>query len=163
MVVYCGVCGGWCLDVLAMCASGGEKQRVAIARTILKDTPILVYDEATSSLDSITEKVSTLPYHACTCMLTHTHTATPTHTHSSYSLQQILADMCSVTRDRTSIFIAHRLSTIVDADEIFVLQDGRVVDHGTHTQLLAQPGSLYAELWRNQNQVRRESEPDSEC
>ena len=150
-----------------MCASGGEKQRVAIARTILKDTPILVYDEATSSLDSITEKVSTLPNHARTCILTHTHThnppTPPPHTHSSYSLQQILADMCSVTRDRTSIFIAHRLSTIVDADEIFVLQDGRVVDHGTHTQLLAQPGSLYAELWRNQNQVRRESEPDSEC
>lgn len=86
----------------------------------------------------------------------------PTHTFS-YSLQQILADMCSVTRDRTSIFIAHRLSTIVDADEIFVLQDGRVVDHGTHAQLLAEEGSLYAELWRNQNQVRQDSALNHEC
>ncbi|KAM6923648.1 iron-sulfur clusters transporter ABCB7, mitochondrial [Xenentodon cancila] len=100
--------------------SGGEKQRVAIARAILKNPPILLYDEATSSLDSITE-------------------------------ENILTSMKEMVRDRTSVFIAHRLSTIVDADEILVLNQGKVAERGNHHTLLNIPGSLYAELWNAQN------------
>lgn len=100
--------------------SGGEKQRVAIARAVLKGSPILVYDEATSSLDSITE-------------------------------QNILRAMGRVIQGKTSIFIAHRLSTIVDADEILVLGEGRVMERGTHSQLIQRPSSFYAELWAKQN------------
>lgn len=101
--------------------SGGEKQRVAIARAILKNAPILVFDEATSSLDSITE-----------------------HT--------ILQALRRATEGRTSICIAHRLSTIMDADEILVLQDGRVFERGTHNELIRNPESLYYRLWHAQNQ-----------
>ncbi|KAM3866580.1 iron-sulfur clusters transporter ABCB7, mitochondrial [Diretmus argenteus] len=100
--------------------SGGEKQRVAIARAILKNPPILLYDEATSSLDSITE-------------------------------ENILTSMKEMVKDRTSIFIAHRLSTIVDADEIIVLNQGKVVEQGDHHTLLSNPGSLYADLWNTQH------------
>uniref|UniRef100_A0A8C1PTR1 Iron-sulfur clusters transporter ABCB7, mitochondrial n=1 Tax=Cyprinus carpio TaxID=7962 RepID=A0A8C1PTR1_CYPCA len=100
--------------------SGGEKQRVAIARAILKNPPILLYDEATSSLDSITE-------------------------------ENILTSMKDMVRDRTSVFIAHRLSTIVDADEIIVLNQGKVAERGRHQTLLETPGSLYADLWNAQN------------
>ncbi|XP_072520017.1 iron-sulfur clusters transporter ABCB7, mitochondrial isoform X2 [Salminus brasiliensis] len=100
--------------------SGGEKQRVAIARAILKNPPILLYDEATSSLDSITE-------------------------------ENILSSMKEMVKDRTSVFIAHRLSTIVDADEIIVLNQGRVAERGDHQTLLSTPGSLYADLWHTQN------------
>lgn len=100
--------------------SGGEKQRVAIARAILKNSPVLLYDEATSSLDSVTE-------------------------------QQILSSLRSASEQRTSIFVAHRLSTVVDADIIFVLRDGRVVEQGTHAALLATPGSTYAWLWASQH------------
>uniref|UniRef100_A0A3Q3VVI1 Iron-sulfur clusters transporter ABCB7, mitochondrial n=1 Tax=Mola mola TaxID=94237 RepID=A0A3Q3VVI1_MOLML len=100
--------------------SGGEKQRVAIARAILKNTPILLYDEATSSLDSITE-------------------------------ENILSSMKEMVMDRTSVFIAHRLSTIVDADEIIVLNEGKVAERGSHYALLSNPGSLYADLWNTQN------------
>ncbi|XP_061128746.1 iron-sulfur clusters transporter ABCB7, mitochondrial [Syngnathus typhle] len=100
--------------------SGGEKQRVAIARAILKNPPILLYDEATSSLDSITE-------------------------------ENILNAMKEMVKDRTSVFIAHRLSTVVDADEIIVLNEGKVKEHGNHQTLLGTPGSLYADLWNTQN------------
>uniref|UniRef100_A0A8D2D3W4 Iron-sulfur clusters transporter ABCB7, mitochondrial n=1 Tax=Sciurus vulgaris TaxID=55149 RepID=A0A8D2D3W4_SCIVU len=100
--------------------SGGEKQRVAIARAILKDPPVIVYDEATSSLDSITEET-------------------------------ILGAMRDVVRHRTSIFIAHRLSTVVDADEIIVLDQGKVAERGTHYGLLANSGSIYSEMWHTQS------------
>ena len=95
--------------------SGGEKQRVAIARTILKRSPILVFDEATSSLDSKSE-------------------------------QAILKALREVAKGHTSLVIAHRLSTIIDADKIVVLDQGHVVEQGTHEQLLERRGH-YAELW----------------
>ena len=95
--------------------SGGEKQRVAIARTILKNPPILIFDEATSALDSRTEKA-------------------------------IQAELASISADRTTLVIAHRLSTVVDADEILVMEQGRVVERGSHRQLLAQ-GGIYARMW----------------
>ena len=98
--------------------SGGEKQRVAIARTLLKDPPILVLDEATSALDSRTE-------------------------------QAIQETLDRVARSRTTIMIAHRLSTIVNADQIVVLDNGRVAERGTHEELL-DAGGLYAELWQRQ-------------
>jgi ATP-binding cassette subfamily B protein len=98
--------------------SGGEKQRVAIARTLLKNPPILVLDEATSALDSRTEE----------------------------AIQQTLD---RIAESRTTIMIAHRLSTVVDADQIVVLDNGRVVERGTHDVLLER-GGLYAELWARQ-------------
>ena len=98
--------------------SGGEKQRVAIARTLLKDPPILILDEATSALDSRTEEA-------------------------------IQATLDGAAKGRTTIVIAHRLSTIVGAHQIVVLDDGKVVERGTHGQLLARQG-LYAELWARQ-------------
>ncbi|HEY0626059.1 MAG TPA: ABC transporter ATP-binding protein/permease [Allosphingosinicella sp.] len=106
--------------------SGGEKQRVAIARTLLKDPPILILDEATSALDSRTEA----------------------------AIQETLK---SVERGRTSIVIAHRLSTIVDADQIVVLDQGRVAERGTHAQLLRKNG-LYAEMWNRQQNEREQAE-----
>jgi len=104
--------------------SGGEKQRVAIARTLLKNPPILVLDEATSALDSRTE-------------------------------QAIQATLDRIAESRTTIMIAHRLSTIVDADQIVVLDEGRVVERGTHDELLSRNG-LYAELWARQAAERSE-------
>jgi ABC-type transport system involved in Fe-S cluster assembly fused permease/ATPase subunit len=98
--------------------SGGEKQRVAIARTILKAPPILVLDEATSALDSHTER----------------------------EIQDALE---GVSRNRTTLVIAHRLSTIVGADQIIVLDQGVVVERGTHHQLLTK-GGLYASMWNRQ-------------
>ena len=107
--------------------SGGEKQRVAIARTLLKDPPILILDEATSALDSRTES-------------------------------EIQATLDRVAERRTTIIIAHRLSTIVDADEIVVLDAGRVAERGTHNMLLRKHG-LYAEMWaRQQAEVDEEEE-----
>ncbi|KAK6168818.1 hypothetical protein SNE40_019992 [Patella caerulea] len=106
--------------------SGGEKQRIAIARTILKDPSIIIYDEATSSLDTITE-------------------------------QNILLALKRVTQGRTTVVIAHRLSTVVDADEILVLQHGRVAERGTHYSLLANPNSIYTDLWQKQNIVLEEN------
>ncbi|HSD93185.1 MAG TPA: ABC transporter ATP-binding protein/permease [Methyloceanibacter sp.] len=101
--------------------SGGEKQRVAIARTILKAPPILMLDEATSALDSHTEK----------------------------EIQDALE---RVARERTSLVIAHRLSTVVHADNIIVLDQGEIVEQGTHLELLAK-GGLYASLWARQREA----------
>jgi ATP-binding cassette subfamily B protein len=106
--------------------SGGEKQRVAIARTVLKGPPILVLDEATSALDSHTE-------------------------------QEIQDALEKVSRNRTSLVIAHRLSTIVGADEIIVLDQGRIVERGTHSELLA-AGGLYASMWNRQREAQEARE-----
>ena len=110
--------------------SGGEKQRVAIARTLLKDPPILIFDEATSALDSRTEA----------------------------AIQETLRN---VAARRTSIVIAHRLSTVVDADQIVVLDQGRVAERGTHGELLRKDG-LYADMWARQ-QAEREAEEEAEA
>ncbi|WP_127795102.1 ABC transporter ATP-binding protein [Agromyces sp. LHK192] len=99
--------------------SGGEKQRIAIARVLLKDPPVLVLDEATSALDTISERV----------------------------VQQALDD---AARGRTTIAIAHRLSTVVAADVIFVVVDGRIVERGTHAELVV-AGGVYASLYRDQS------------
>ena len=106
--------------------SGGEKQRVAIARTILKAPPILLLDEATSALDSHTEK----------------------------DIQDALE---RVSQNRTTLVIAHRLSTIVGADEIIVLDQGRIVERGTHPALLVQ-GGLYASMWSRQREAEEARE-----
>jgi ATP-binding cassette subfamily B protein len=101
--------------------SGGEKQRVAIARTILKAPPILVLDEATSALDSFTER-------------------------------EIQNALDTVSRGRTTLVIAHRLSTIINADEILVLEKGKIAERGRHQDLLEAKG-IYASLWQKQRQV----------
>lgn len=98
--------------------SGGQRQRLAIARAVLKDPPVLVFDEATSAVDNETEA----------------------------AIQKSLE---RVAVGRTTILVAHRLSTIVKADRIFVLDEGRVVESGTHAELLAR-GGVYADLWRVQ-------------
>ena len=101
--------------------SGGEKQRVAIARTILKAPSILLFDEATSALDTETEK-------------------------------EIQASLREVSADRTTVVIAHRLSTVVDADEILVLDQGRIIERGRHETLLSE-GGVYARMWANQQEA----------
>src|SRR6266566_2033600 len=106
--------------------SGGEKQRVAIARTLLKKPPILVFDEATSALDSKTEKA-------------------------------IQAELEEIAAHHTTLVIAHRLSTIMDADEIIVLDHGRIVERGTHHALVAR-GGTYAHLWQLQKQAEEEQQ-----
>ena len=101
--------------------SGGEKQRVAIARTILKNPPILLLDEATSALDTHTEK-------------------------------EIQAALKGISENRTTLIIAHRLSTVIDADEILVLEQGRVMERGRHDDLLAK-GGIYADMWNRQREA----------
>jgi ATP-binding cassette subfamily B protein len=105
--------------------SGGEKQRVAIARTLLKNPAILILDEATSALDTKTEKA-------------------------------IQAELLEIARSRTSLIIAHRLSTVVEADEILVMEGGRIVERGRHPDLLAQDG-VYAHMWALQQQAEDET------
>ena len=108
--------------------SGGEKQRVAIARTLLKNPAILVFDEATSALDSQAE-------------------------------QAIQLQLKEIARNRTTLVIAHRLSTVADADQILVMDQGRIVERGTHAQLLV-AGTVYAQMWERQL-ARPESDEDS--
>ena len=105
--------------------SGGEKQRVAIARAILKNPPILVFDEATSSLDSATE-------------------------------QAIGQELARISENRTTLVIAHRLSTVVDADEILVLENGRIVERGDHDALMRRDGR-YAAMWRLQLREKKDT------
>jgi ATP-binding cassette subfamily B protein len=103
--------------------SGGEKQRVAIARAVLKNPPVLVFDEATSSLDS-------------------------------HSEQSILDALREVAEHHTTLVIAHRLSTIIDADQILVMQGGRIIETGVHQELLGKDGA-YARLWHLQQEESR--------
>jgi ATP-binding cassette subfamily B protein len=98
--------------------SGGEKQRVAIARTLLKNPPIMIFDEATSALDSANERA-------------------------------IQAELQNAARNRTALVIAHRLSTVVDAHQILVMEAGRIVERGSHAELIAR-GGRYAEMWQLQ-------------
>jgi len=102
--------------------SGGEKQRVAIARTVLKNPPIMIFDEATSNLDSRSE-------------------------------QAILEALGEVAENHTTLVIAHRLSTVIDADTILVMEQGRIIERGTHRQLLKQDG-IYTQMWELQQQER---------
>jgi ATP-binding cassette subfamily B protein len=107
--------------------SGGEKQRVAIARTLLKNPPFLIFDEATSALDSANERA-------------------------------IQAELQGVARNKTALVIAHRLSTVVEAHQILVMEAGRIVERGTHIELLDRNGR-YAEMWRLQQSGADDDQP----
>lgn len=108
--------------------SGGEKQRIAIARTVLKDPHILVFDEATSALDSKSE-------------------------------QAILKELKAVAQDHTTLVIAHRLSTVIDADQILVMEQGRIVERGSHRQLLDRD-EIYAHMWALQQQEQQQTQSE---
>jgi ATP-binding cassette subfamily C protein CydC len=101
--------------------SGGERQRLAIARALLKNAPILIFDEPTANLDPLTEK-------------------------------EVLATLFKTMRGKTSLLITHRLIGLENVDEILVMDDGQIVERGTHEQLLTQEG-LYRHLWDLQNQI----------
>jgi len=105
--------------------SGGEKQRLAIARALLRQPDLMLFDEATSSLDSITEK----------------------------SITETIREITRMHQDAITVIVAHRLSTVAHADEIYVLEKGRIVEHGNHETLL-RFGGLYAALWREQSSIR---------
>uniref|UniRef100_A0A4W6G3P1 ATP binding cassette subfamily B member 6 (LAN blood group) a n=1 Tax=Lates calcarifer TaxID=8187 RepID=A0A4W6G3P1_LATCA len=112
--------------------SGGEKQRVAIARTILKAPQIILLDEATSALDTQTER----------------------------NIQASLAKVCA---NRTTVVVAHRLSTIIGADQILVINEGRIAERGRHEELLLK-GGLYADMWMQQQQTQdSDSSSDTEA
>ncbi|CAF3441818.1 unnamed protein product [Rotaria sp. Silwood1] len=111
--------------------SGGEKQRISIARALLKNPVILVYDEATAHLDTTTE-------------------------------QAILKSLRKLTKNRTSIVIAHRLSTVTDCDNIIILDQGKVIEQGTHDELLAKQNGHYASIWNSQRVHRKIREDESE-
>jgi ATP-binding cassette subfamily B protein len=106
--------------------SGGEKQRVAIARTLLKNPPVLIFDEATSALDSANERA-------------------------------IQEELKSAARNKTALVIAHRLSTVADAHQILVMERGRIVERGTHAELI-EKGGRYAEMWELQQSGADEPE-----
>jgi len=106
--------------------SGGEKQRVAIARTVLKNPKILIFDEATSALDTGTER-------------------------------EIQKSINNISANRTVLVIAHRLSTVIDADEILVLEQGTIVERGTHLKLIANKGR-YAKMWHRQQEAAKAEE-----
>ena len=106
--------------------SGGERQRLAIARALLKDAPILIFDEPTANLDSQTEK-------------------------------QVLGTLFDLMRSKTSLLITHRLVELETVDEILVMDNGRIVERGTHGKLLTRAG-LYRRLWDLQNQILSEVE-----
>ena len=106
--------------------SGGEKQRVAIARTVLKNPKILIFDEATSALDTGTER-------------------------------EIQKSINNISANRTVLVIAHRLSTVIDADEILVLEQGTIVERGTHLKLIANNGR-YAKMWHRQQEAAKAEE-----
>jgi ABC-type transport system involved in Fe-S cluster assembly fused permease/ATPase subunit len=99
--------------------SGGERQRISVARTILKNPPIILLDEATSALDNQTERM----------------------------IQKSIKAVC---QNRTTLVVAHRLSTIVDADEILVVKDGKIVQRGTHKKLVEDKDGVYYGLWTRQ-------------
>ncbi|SAL22687.1 ABCB family ABC transporter ATP-binding protein/permease [Caballeronia telluris] len=111
--------------------SGGEKQRVAIARTLLKNPPLLIFDEATSALDSKSERA-------------------------------IQHELDSIARERTTLIIAHRLSTVVHAQQIIVMDHGRIVERGTHADLLL-AGGLFAQMWALQQQRAEEPRADRDA
>jgi ATP-binding cassette, subfamily B, heavy metal transporter len=106
--------------------SGGEKQRVAIARTLLKNPPLLIFDEATSALDSKSERA-------------------------------IQHELDLIAQERTTLIIAHRLSTVVHAQQIIVMDHGRIVERGTHAELV-RAGGLFAQMWALQQQKAAEPE-----
>jgi len=110
--------------------SGGERQRIAIARALLRDPEVLVFDEATSNLDSLTER----------------------------AVSDTIRDVAASEPTRITLLIAHRLGTVAGADRIHVLDRGRIVDTGTHAELLAR-GGLYARMWREQSEVAEAAAP----